>query len=132
MSKREGELKSRFTKELKLQLPEFITLLHASAGAPDRSITGNKFTSMWEFKHGTPSFASPGLQELTCERLDVQGYCRYVIWMDAAIRVPQQSTLIVKPSDIRKRVGWAFDVESWCKGFDMKWLVNQVRKVHGL
>lgn len=129
MEKREGELKSAFTQEMKLRLPGFYMLQHASRAAPDRSITGNGRTTMWEFKHGTPDFESHGDQELMCRRLSVAGYCRYVIWQES-LRGNDQITMIVHPKTVFERKGWNLTPEAWCVGFDHRWLVNFVKKIH--
>ncbi len=130
MEKREGELKSALTAELKLFLPQAVILLFGTAGAPDRGIVLAGRMSMWEFKHGTPNFESPGLQALTCSRIAAQGvHCRYVIWQEATT-LDSQRTIIVHPRTILDRNGWAVPYESRCEGFNMKWLVDQIRKVH--
>ena len=129
MKKREAELRSLFTKELKQQLPQFIVLLHYSNAAPDRSITGNGITSFYEFKHGTPDFKSPDDQEIMCSRIAAQGYCRYVIWQD---RDNTKRTLIVTPAEVKNRKGWTLIPEASCIGFDMEWLVCYIRGIHGL
>lgn len=128
--KREAELKSLFTKEMKRQLPNFFMLHFASAGAPDREIVGNGFTTRWEFKHGTPGFASPGNQELFCMRLAAAGHCRYVIWQESRLGLGAR-TMIVHPKNVYNRGGgWNFLPEASCPGFDIRWLVNQVREAH--
>ena len=127
--KREGELKSQFRKELARQLPGFVTLAYATAGAPDRSIIGAGRQTNWEAKHGTPAFVSPGSQELACLRLAAAGHCRYIIWQE---RNGVERTLIVHPKNVRDRQGWTFDPDAWCVGFDMRWLVDQVKKAHGV
>lgn len=127
--KREGELKSLFTKEMKRRLPSAVMLLYASAGAPDRSITWNGYTTNWEFKHGTPQFESQGLQELTCMRLAVVGHCRYVIWQE---NDRDQKTLIVHPQKVYNRKGWDLETEAEVVffGFDQVQLVEYIRGVH--
>lgn len=127
--KREAELKSRFSEELKRQLPGFYVLQYATAGAPDRSIVGAGRQTNWEMKHATPEFRSPGDQELLCARLALISHCRYVIWWE---RGSLQRTMIVHPLQIMNRISWNLEPESSCIGFDMRWLVDQVRKVHGL
>ena len=128
-NKEEGRLKSLFARELKRQAPEFLVLLYATNGAPDREIVGNGITTRWEFKHATPDFRSPGDQEILCVRLAEQGHCRYVIWFDNR---GLQLTMIVHPRDVlgRKGRGLGIKVETHCIGFDMKWLVAQVLKAH--
>ena len=136
--KREAELKGLFVAELRRQLPGFILLQYATAGAPDREVIGQGRTSRWEFKHATPHFDSPGLQELTCTRLASAGHCRYIIWCESP-QGNQQRTMIVGPSQLWSRrkeaQQGAVDArslipEAWCSGYNMAWLVEQVRKVH--
>ena len=127
MEKREAELKSLFTRELKRQLPGFLILSYATNGAPDREIVGGGVTTRWECKHGTPAFKSPGDQELMCMRLALAAHCRYVIWSE---RKGEQKTLIVHPRQVHERQGWNMVAESSCEGFDMRWLVEQIRTTH--
>ena len=129
MPKREGELKSKFGQELKHQLPGFYLLQYATNGAPDREVIGAGITTRWEMKHATPDFESPDDQELMCCRLAVAGHCRYIIWYEHR---SVQRTMIVHPLKIKNRAGWNLDPEAWCVGFDMRWLVEQMRKAHGL
>lgn len=124
--KREAELKSLFKRELKRQLPHFITLSYASAGAPDMEVVGNGVTSRWEGKHATPDFVSLGNQELCCMRLATQGHCRYIVWQSLS----GDRTLIVHPNAIHARRGWQLEAEARCLGFDMGWLVEHVKGVH--
>ena|SRR3990167_1460329 len=127
--KREGELKSLFGKELKRQLPGFYVLHYATNGAPDREIVGAGITTRWECKHATPDFASPGDQELMCCRLAVVAHCRYIVWWE---RRTIQRTMIVHPLEVMNRLSWNLNAETWCVGFDMRWLVEQVKRTHGL
>jgi len=127
--KREGELKSAFGTELK-RLPGFYMFQIATAGWPDRGIVGAGRTTFWEFKHGTPDFDSPGNQELTCQRLALHGgWCRYVVWQENAKGVGQR-TLIVHPREVAGRSNWNLQPESWCVGYDHRWLVNKIREAH--
>jgi hypothetical protein len=127
MSKREGELKSLFRKELKRQAPSFMLLAYATNGAPDIEVVGCGRTSRWEGKHATPHFDSPGDQQLCCARLAAAGHCRYVIWKEHR---GIEQTLIVHPRTVMDRDGWDLIPEAWCVGFDMRWLVEQVLKEH--
>lgn len=127
MSKREGELKSLFGAEFKRQLTGFYMLHYATAGAPDRTIVGAGRQTNWEMKHGTPDFVSPGNQELLCCRLAQVAHCRYVVWYEHRGR---QKTMIVHPEQIRCRTNWQVTPEASCTGFDMRWLVEQIRKAH--
>ncbi len=127
----EAQLKQQFTKELKRQLPGAVVLQYATNGAPDREVVYNGISTRWEFKHATPRFESPGIQELTCARLASLGHCRYVIWYQ---RRDVKRTLIVHPRLVLGQNGNIRDVvsEAECSGFDMQWLVNEVRKAHGV
>jgi hypothetical protein len=125
--KREAELKSKLNQELKRQLPGFYVLAYATNGAPDRSIVGAGRQSNWEMKHGTPDFKSPADQELMCCRMAIAAHCRYVIWYE---RGSVQKTMIVHPKQILERISWDVIPESFCVGFDMRWLVKEIRKVH--
>jgi len=128
--KEEAKLKSAFTRELETQLPDFVTLRYATAGGPDREIVGNGITSRWEFKHGTPTFRSQGNQELAMCRLAVVGHARYVIWRET----PHggKCTMIVHPLMVHERVGWDLVPEAVTIGFDHRWLVEQIKQIHGL
>lgn len=129
MVKREAELKAAFGAELARMLPEFIVQYMASAGSPDRSISGAGLTTHWEMKHATPTFISPGLQELTCMRLAVVAHCRYVIWYEN-VNGDEQRTMIVHPREIHNRTSWYLHSEVSTPGFDHRWLVEQIRKAH--
>lgn len=126
MEKREAELKSALFKRLR-SLPFFVVLELSTAGAPDRAISGRGRTTMWEFKHGTPDFDSPGNQELLCMRLAQAAHCRYVVWQSDK---NGEHTHIVHPLDVHNRVGWKLKAQSSCVGFDMQWLVLQILKAH--
>jgi hypothetical protein len=128
MKKREGELKSAFRAILK-DVPGFYMLQLASRAAPDRLIIGAGRSTFWEFKHGTPSFDSPGDQELMCCRLAMAGYCRYVVWQESSKGFGQR-TMIVHPEIIRKRDGWSLTPEAWCRDYNHHWLVNFILQVH--
>lgn len=125
--KREAGLKSLFRAELERQLPGFMMLQYLSNGAPDREILGYGISSRWEFKHGTPDFDSPGDQALVCSRIAAVAHCRYVIWQEHR---GIEKTMIVHPLKVLRRESWGVEAEAWCVGFDMRWLVEQVKKVH--
>ena len=127
MVKREAELKAQFTAALRQAEPGFVVLLIANAGGPDRLIAGCGRMTSWEFKHATPGFDSPGLQELICCRLARQGHCRYVVWVEHRGAV---GTAIVHPQDVMERKDWNLAYEARCDGHDMTWLVEQVRRAH--
>ncbi len=129
MSKREAALKSAFTAELKRQLPTFYVLHYSTAGAPDLEIVGNQVTTRWEGKHAVPAFVSKENQELLCARLATQGHCRYVFWQESR---EGKKTMIVHPLKVLRREGCKLEPEAWTLGFDMEWLVNYVKREHGL
>ena len=127
--KREGALKSAFTKEVKRKFPTFYILSYATNGAPDREIVGAGVTTRWECKHATPDFVSPADQELMCCRLATAAHCRYVVWHE---HKGIQKTMIVHPQQVLNRVGWHLVPEVFCEGFDMHWLVAQIKIAHRL
>lgn len=128
--KREGELKSEFFRELKRQCPRYVVQQMASAGSPDRSITGCGKTTHWEFKHATPYLISNSLQELMCMRLAEQGFCRYVVWWETRYGKGQR-TMIVQPKEIHRHVSVdAILTDAGNVGYDPFWLVSQVRQIH--
>lgn len=126
--KHEARLKAAFTRELRRQLPEFVMLEYATAGAPDREIVGNDISSRWEFKHCTPDFCSSSIQVLLSMRLAAQGHCRYVLWIETPDGEGKR-TMVVHPTRIHDKT---YQPEAGCHGHDMAWLVGQVKKVHGL
>lgn len=128
--KREGELKAGAMRELRQRCSQFLVLLQATAGAPDRLIAGNGKVTGWEMKHGTPGFVSLGNQELFCMRLNAIGiHTRYVIWQETA-RGSDPRTLIVHPREVHQRQGWNLKAEASCIGFDHQWLLDQILKAH--
>jgi hypothetical protein len=131
MSKREAELKAALMRELKRQCPEFFVFFLATAGAADRGIAGNGRATFWEFKHATPHFDSPGNQVLACCRLDRQCYCRYVIWWEDA-QGENRQTLIATPKAIHARTNAGFVHEASNPSFDPKWVVNYIKRAHGV
>lgn len=126
MSKREGQLKSLLRKELRES--GFLLLAYATAGAPDIVAISNRYTSNWEAKHCTPDFRSQGNQELMCMRLAVHSHCRYILWHEDRLGRCKK-TMIVHPRQIDDKT---LTPESWCEGYNMRWLVEQVRLAHGL
>lgn len=124
--KQEALLKAAFTKELRRQMPTFLVLHYATAGAPDREIVGAGRTTRWECKHATPGYDSIELQVLTCRRLALADHCRYIFWME---KKGTKRTMILHPERIHDKT---LTPETWCIGFDMRWLVDQVAHAHGL
>lgn len=130
--KREAELKRRLLDRIHDALPRFVVIPHVDAknGVPDWSVTGNGFTSWLEFKHATPAFASKGIQVLTARRLAAAGHCRYVVFWECA---GCKMTYIVHPREVQigRNAAIAFDVPA-AEGFDFNFVIDHVRKVHGL
>lgn len=128
MEKQEAKLKSKLRAAIKEHLPGFLILAYATNGAPDLSIVGGGRQSNWEAKHSTPSFRSPGDQELMTMRMAAAGHCRYIVWDE---RGGMKKTMIVHPREVFNRQGgWTFNAEAWCVGHDVKWLVEQIRREH--
>ena len=124
----EAQLKGALIKEARILLPtSYVVIRHEDRfthGLPDISVTGNRITSWWECKLANPNFSSKGIQELTMLRLMRSGFAFYIVWVYNEIG---RYTYIVNPNDIGKPITeWTHSVE----GFDHKWLVEEIRKVH--
>lgn len=126
--KREAFLKSAFFRQLKQQAPELMVFQLATAGAPDRLIVGNGKTTFWECKHGTPTFALNGRQDLCCKRLADSAYCRYVVWLEDRYG-SNKRTLIVHPYYIQQ-VLCGGGADDWSLGFNHQWLVKYIKQIH--
>jgi hypothetical protein len=97
IEKREDDIKQAFWARFKVLYPAYFVLSHQEvrkAGYPDNSVSGYAKTSWWEFKHATPNFLSPMIQEMTCARLARFSYCRYIIFYESR---EQLQTLIYHP-----------------------------------
>lgn len=130
IAKQEAALKSAFGKELKKQLPGFLSLRLLGAGDPDRAIVGLGKVTFLEFKHGTPRFDSPGNQEVQCMRLDQACFCRYIIWQESSEGADKR-TLIVRPTHVHhRRNGGDLIPEESFPGFDHVSVVEWLRKRH--
>ena len=125
--KREAKLKSAFGEALQKRKRSWLNFSMLTAGAPDRVIIGSGETSFWEFKHATPGFDSPGLQELICKRIATQGKCYYVVWYEDA-NGQNKRTIIVHPEVLIARRH--LEAVMYCDGFDMEWLVEHVIRLH--
>ena len=122
----EANLKSALVSLLRKELPGYVTFRHEDRhlfGVPDFSVTGNRIVSWWEAKHANPSFVSQGIQELTMLRLANQSHARYIIWDENG---GAKRTLIVHPKEMNE---WQ-SAKELVTGFNHKWLVEQIRKVH--
>lgn len=123
----EASLKSALFKQLLKDEPTFLVLQIANAGATDREVVGNKRTSYWECKHGTPIFHSPGLQQLICQRLANQGFhCRYILWIEDRDG-QNKHTRIVHPLKIES---WTTDSEYVFPGYDHHSVSEYIIGVH--
>lgn len=137
MPKREAELRSQLMVVLKRHAPELVAFRHESVrecGIPDLSLTGGGITTWWEFKHATPRFDDNGLQLLTCARLAVGGFCRYVLWRENANGTGKQ-TMLVHPRHVktmRDQKRWDFVPDASTENFDHPWLVAQMLFAHRL
>jgi len=103
IEKRENELKDAYWKRFEQMYPPsvYFAMQHQDvrkSGYPDSSLHGLGRSSHWEFKHATPNFSSPGIQEITCGRLARHSFsCLYVLFVEVG-NVLQ--TRIVHPRDI--------------------------------
>lgn len=127
----ENDINQRMEKRLKELLPGFVIMKHnerAKSGWPDFSIVGMGSCSQWEVKLADPTFDSPGIQELTCMRLAVAGYCRYIIF-DIRDGQDNPNTLIVHPKDLKQ---WnAPDKrERFAVGFAFNMIAESIRSAH--
>lgn len=100
--KRENELKAQSVAEVERQ---FGTLFFAlplqdvrKSGHPDVTFSAFDKTTWWEYKHATPRFRSPGIQEHICQRLAHTSYCRYVIYFEDKHSMTR--TAIYHPEDV--------------------------------
>jgi hypothetical protein len=125
----ENQLNQRMELRLKGLLPGYVIMKHnerAKSGWPDFSIVGNGACSQWEVKLADPTFDSPGIQELTCQRLAVAGYCRYIIfdYRDAL----NPNTLILHPKDIKV---WAANThERFSVGLAFNMIADYIKTAH--
>lgn len=110
IEKRENALKALCLRELDRQ---YGTLFFAmtlqdvrKSGYPDVVPSALGKTTWWEFKHATPRFSSPGIQNYTCRRLAQRSYCRYVIYHEDK---DEQRTAIYHPNEIHKAVRGRLD-----------------------
>ena len=84
---------------------EYFVMTHQDvrkSGYPDRSIHGYGHSTFWEFKHATPNFSSPGLQEITCARLAVHTYCRHVLFVETET---ERRIMIAHPREVFQKHG---------------------------
>src|SRR5687767_5806015 len=124
----ENDLNDRLRKKLELLLPSYLIMKHsdrAKSGWPDFSIVGRGVCSQWEVKLADPEFESPGIQELTCQRLAVLGYCRYIIFDYREPNDPR--TLIVHPLHIKE---WVTQRERFSVGLAFKMIADAIQAAH--
>lgn len=129
--KRESQLLEPCLKLLRTELgpkapagPGPVIIKHAdlfTAGGPDVSITwrvARKMTSWWEFKTGERIVWENGLQQLTCRRLAVTGYCWVVLYEQIE---NTRRTVILTPDEV--------EVEA-VKGFDHEFVLDFIWRTH--
>lgn len=124
----ENTINRQLEEKLKPLLPGFVIFKHsdrARIGIPDFSIIGRNFTSWWEVKLADPDFDSVGIQELTCLRLAVAGYCRYIIFDYSVPAHP--TTSIVHPKDLKN---WKRAREKMSVGLAYHMLSQHIRSIH--
>ena len=116
IEKREDEIKAAYWNRFAQLHPvsEYFVTQHQDvrkSGYPDNMLHGYGHSTSWEFKHATPNFSSPGIQELTCLRLAQRSYCRYVIFYECRELL---RTLIIHPRQLQgkggKIIGVSFEV----------------------
>lgn len=61
-------------------------------------------------------------------RIAAQAHCRYVLWLEDRDGINKR-THIVHPRHLHEGTGV---VEASCIGYDHGWLVDQIRRAHGL
>lgn len=124
--KHESDYKAALMRELRARLPGFVCQRiedRFTSGWPDIEVIGKARTSYWEAKHADPSWATHGIQELTMLRLaSASFHARYIFWHESK---GVRRTLIVHPKHLAEMTP-----ESWCTGFDMRWLVERIAEVH--
>lgn len=128
MPKRETPLKAALMKVMRTELPRFVVMRHEdrwTSGIPDFSVDGAGRTSWYEVKHADPEFDSEGIQELTCLRLAVASYCRYVIYYENKDGA-EKRTMIVHPKHLH-----ALIPEASVPGYSHAFVAAYIRRVHG-
>ena len=123
---REAKYKAALMRELRDRLPGFVCQRiedRFTSGWPDIEVVGCGRTSYWEVKHADPAWKSHGIQELTMLRLAASSFhARYIFFHE---KKGIKRTMIVHPNDLENLLP-----EAWTAGFDQRWLVEHIRKVH--
>lgn len=134
VEKRESEIKDAFWRrfeELYAAPYYFVMQLQdvRNGGHPDNCVNGYGRSTWWEFKHATPNFSSPGLQELTCVRLAKHSYCRYVLFYEHR---DESKTLITHPRYVHQKHGKLADIhiEVEFAGHNFDQLAAYIHAVH--
>lgn len=133
--KRESELQAACLFEMRRQVSkryEVVTIQDVrKSGWPDVALNGFGKTTWWEFKHATPSFSSPGIQEHICRRLAKTSYCRYIVYYETRSDV---CTYIVHPDHVAGHDGklLAMVPEVVFDGHDHFSVVQFMRNIHEL
>jgi hypothetical protein len=134
IEKRETPIKTAFFKhfDARFDIHDFFIQHNQDvrkSGWPDTIIHGFGCATSWEFKHATPNFSSPGIQEVTCGRIARHSFCRYVLFFETAKR---QNILIARPRNVIGRKGKTNDIvaETVLDGFDFDALASFIYDVH--
>lgn len=127
----EHTLTKALLDRLRHRLPKsFVITKYAdgsTAGIPDFSVDGNKFTSWWEIKHAKPRIVGTELQLVECKRREVASFCRYIVYQDSGLF---RYTGIVKPSQVGANGYFPFE-QSVQKEADHDFILNYIETVHG-
>lgn len=99
----------------------------STAGIPDFSVDGNKFTSWWEAKHAKPRIEGTELQLVKCKRKEIASFCRYIVYQESGIF---RYTGIVKPSEVGANGFFQFE-ESVQREADHDFILNYIERIHG-
>jgi hypothetical protein len=135
VEKRENEIKDAYWAHFAESYPAslFFAMQHQDVrkpGYPDSCLHGFGRSSYWEFKHATPNFKSPGLQELNCRRIARHGFsCLYVIFVEHN-NIFQ--TRICHPRDVFEQRGKLANIsflDSW-QGHDFIRLAKFMHDLH--
>lgn len=134
----EEVLRAELMDEIRYRLPRFVAFRHEdirTSGIPDIELNGNGRTTHWETKHGTPEFTSPGIQELTNQRLARQSHSRYIIWQQGwyPTDLEVMRVMIVHPDNVRNRQSFVDIIpERMTAGRGMFWLVSCMAAAHNV
>lgn len=99
----EASLTSALRAAIRSLMPSAVVFKHCdavTAGIPDLSVTAYGMTMWLEVKRLAPTAKFQERQKLTCQRLDAQGACWYVLYKARGPRAEVHSTTVVSASAI--------------------------------